>query len=66
MKQLYASSSSIEGIIKSIESFWYRNDITLKPIENSKVETYTVFAGEKQMNFSVIKKGKKYRFESND
>jgi hypothetical protein len=66
MSQLYASSATKEGIIESIQEFWYRKDIVLKPVENSRMEIYNVYTGEKLTNFTVTKKGKRYRFESNN
>jgi hypothetical protein len=60
---LFASSATKDGIIKLIEKFYYRNDIALIPIENSKKEIYDVFCGEKKTNCIVLKKSGRYRFE---
>ena len=63
MIELLGSSPTKEGIIKLIEGFWYRKDITLIPDDNTKKEQYKVMTGTKLTDFTVTKKGKRYRFE---
>jgi len=63
MIELFGSSATKDGIIKVIEDFWYRKDISLIPNNESKKESYKVMAGNKLTDFTVTKKGNRYRFE---
>ena len=63
MTELLATSATKEGIIKQIESFWYRKDITLISDNTTTKEVYKVMVGTKLTDFTVTKKGSRYRFE---
>lgn len=59
--QLIASSSTLEGVLRMIQDYYYNPKIELRQVPDT--ELYLVIKDGKALSSIVRKKGKRFRFE---